>query len=362
MKKIVKVLGIMVLLPVVALFIYNIILSFVYRNPYEEATLSKQEVSDLEYIHQLKSKHGENVWPGFGKSDIPIIVFNDRYEFLQGMSPLEEGWDMVDESGEERKIFRRIAGNPQAFAVPVDQKWVASIGTTNHMNREFFFGIKKEVPKAIGSIFPFFVFKVTPEMHISGSVHEMFHAFEAMENEAKFLASEDTHAALDDYPYNDSKFSDYWNQEGQWLAKALKAENRQDFLFAVDSFLYIRNLRRNECQLQDKHIEAEKGLEWLEGLAKYCEYRSYVLAAGDDPVGYNFKKRNAYWQREQNDRLRRMGNHGGDNRFYHSGAAQAFILDRLNPQWKDEIMADYVYQEDLIRKYRKQQMTSGEKL
>jgi hypothetical protein len=38
-----------------------------------------------------------------------------------------------------------------------------------------------------------------------------------------------------------------------------------------------------------------------------------------------------------------------DGRFYYSGIAQAVLLDRLTPGWKDQIMADGVFLEMLLK-------------
>ena len=37
-----------------------------------------------------------------------------------------------------------------------------------------------------------------------------------------------------------------------------------------------------------------------------------------------------------------------DVRFYYSGMAQAFLLDRLMPGWKDRALSDDVWLEDLL--------------
>lgn len=351
-KKIFKWLGLFLFTLIAGLFVYNLILQTKYKDAYEEPVLSVAENNEMNFIYKLKENEGENIWPGFSSEEIPLIFFNNKYEFLYNFDPQNSGWTKIKPAEKNAPVvFRREALNPQAFAVDVENTWVASIGTREHMNRDLFLGIRKEVPTLFSKIFPFFIFKVSPGTHISGTVHEMFHALEAKQNEQKFLSAEATHAALEDYPYNDDQFSAYWNTEGQLLAKALDAENEKQFAAYVDSFLLVRNQRRES--LNEKHIDAERGLEWLEGLAKYVEYRSYILSAENDPEEFNFKTKNAYWQMEQKDRLKRMGKHSGDNRFYHSGAAMAFILDKLNPNWKHEIMQDDVYLEDLVEKYHR---------
>jgi len=42
--------------------------------------------------------------------------------------------------------------------------------------------------------------------------------------------------------------------------------------------------------------------------------------------------------------------HSDEKRFYYSGMAQAFLLDRLSPGWKQQILSPGVFQEDLLRR------------
>ena len=354
MKKFFKYLGLFILIIIVSLVVYNLILSQIYKTPEDEIMLGEEELQEMNFVYRFKSSEGENIWPGLAQIEIPFIRFNDKYEFLFNYESPENEWVLIDGNDEwNGRVYRREAANPQAFAVEVDGEWAGSLGTKDQMNRSLFFGIRKEVPKVISYVFPFFIFKVSDGMHISGTFHEMFHAFQAIKNESKFLEAENTYADLESYPYYDDSFINDWNKEGKLLLEAVKTEDEQRFLAVVDSFLLVRESRRTSNALGANHISAEKKLEWLEGMAKYVEYRSYILAAEKKNTSYKFKTKNAYWQMEQKDRLSRLGKHGGDNRFYSSGAAQAFILDRLDADWKSKIMEDGIYLEDLIKEVRK---------
>jgi len=46
--------------------------------------------------------------------------------------------------------------------------------------------------------------------------------------------------------------------------------------------------------------------------------------------------------------MRRMANDEGDGRFYYSGMAQAFLLDRLRPDWKSKAFDEDIWLEDLL--------------
>ncbi len=354
MKKFFKIAGLLILTVIVSLFVYNLILSLIYKAPEDETELSAEELQEIDFVYHFKNAEGDHIWPGLAQTEIPFICFNDEYEFLFNYDGSVSDWtEIAANDNRGRTILRRKAANPQAFAVEVDGKWTGSLGTKNQMNRALFWGIREEVPAVFSRIFPFFIFKVSDGMHIAGTFHEMFHAFQAKQNEAKFLEAENAHADLKSYPFYDEDFIEAWNKEGKLLYEALQTEDRQHFLAVVDSFLLMRKNRRAGKDLAANHIAAEKKLEWLEGMAKYVEYQTYIRAAQKDDSSYKFKTKNAYWQMERKDRLSRLGRHKGDNRFYSSGAAQAFILDELSPGWKLKIMNDEIYAEDLIREARK---------
>jgi hypothetical protein len=44
---------------------------------------------------RLKSDLGEEVWPGFGKADIPVVVYDDNFEYLFGLPDPPASWGIV---------------------------------------------------------------------------------------------------------------------------------------------------------------------------------------------------------------------------------------------------------------------------
>jgi hypothetical protein len=74
---------------------------------------------------------------------------------------------------------------------------------------------------------------------------------------------------------------------------------------------------------------------------------SAALTADDDSQGFTmFEQR---WSSELST-MRNQASHEGDGRFYYTGMAQAFLLDRLMPGWKSQLMDEGEYLENLLRK------------
>lgn len=331
---------------IAGLMVYNVVQTSKYKDPVEDAGLNERELAATEFVYHLRQQAGEQIWPGFDTSAIPLILFNDQYEFILG--PAKDNCLDAQDVIRDDHWYRKTADNPQAFAVKLGDTWAGSLGVQQQMNREMYNGIKSEMPSFIGRIFPFFLISVSEEMHIAGIVHEMFHAYQGICNEEKFLEADGSHRFLKNYPYDNEAFIELWNKEGSYLQKALYAENQPEMEMFVDSFLMVRTNRRNSSGINQDIIRAEKQLEWLEGSAKYAESVSYEIAADLESDQYSFKSKNAYWELERKQQLGSLGESGGDNRFYNSGAAMAFLLDQLDPSWKSSAMKDSVYLEDLL--------------
>jgi hypothetical protein len=159
------------------------------------------------------------------------------------------------------------------------------------------------------------------------------------------------------YPWSDPRFNDGWKAELNALADALAASQDQRMMALAGKFIELRKARRNSFRLDASLIDLERLREWEEGLAKYTELAIWKSAAYD--AGYKpsetlsgdsdfnaYKSFGAKWT-EELATLRRQ--YGGDEiRFYYSGMAQAFLLDRLNPDWRRALLKSDAFLEDLL--------------
>jgi hypothetical protein len=106
-------------------------------------------------------------------------------------------------------------------------------------------------------------------------------------------------------------------------------------------------------------IDFERKREWLEGLAKYTELSigriagitsdyEWLPGMDLDPKFNQYRSRERFWTL-QLDQVRRIINNEGEIRFYYSGFAQAVLLDKLLPEWKESTISEGIALEDLIR-------------
>jgi hypothetical protein len=126
----------------------------------------------------------------------------------------------------------------------------------------------------------------------------------------------------------------------------------------VDHGLDRRETRREAANLSADLIDLECAREWEEGIAKYSELSIYLLASrspeyqplaelSSDPQFNQYRGAKRKWDQEI-DQIRRMAGAEGDGRFYYTGFAQAVLLDRLSPGWKERLFTPGVCLEDLL--------------
>jgi hypothetical protein len=302
-------------------------------NP-DSAVLTSTDKEELSLVLRLRAALGDQIWPGFGNASIPIILYNSHHEFLFGTTNPPAPWAIVDgDDFQGHPYYRRVAAEPQAFAVPVGAEWAGSLTTLDWMN--------VRSPLKLGR-----------DSHSVALLHEMFHAFQAKQSPAHFKNAQAVYKVEARYPFNDSDFAAAWNNEGSLLATALKAKEDAEARRAAHEFLQARAARRARASLSPELIDYERELEWLEGLAHYVEIRSYELAsahASEAPFK-DFKPSLPIHLSMSFFRLeKQLGSQKGDLRFYVSGMAQARLLDRLSAGWQARALGDRSYLEDLLQ-------------
>jgi len=312
-----------------------------------------------EALH-LKAELGDIVWPGYAALDNPVIIWNDDYEFLFGMSNPPAGWEEVpNDAFEGQPYFRRPADDPQNFAIRVGDQWAASIFTKYHVDAALISGIQELLPPGIADIFPFRIFIQPSELQISGVQHEYFHVVQAEFDPEKFDSAEAVYDFGNRYWTLDQKMQPAWEKEMDLLIRSVEVSSKGDAAEIGQQFLTQRDQRRREFGLDADLIAYEVRFEWLEGIAKYVELRSWEQAGNtdtynpiagmeNDPDFKHYETFQSHWNQEMHS-AREQAKREGDTRLYYSGMLQAYLLDRLMPGWKERILDEDVYLEDLLR-------------
>ncbi len=316
--------------------------------PVDAAALTPAQKAQVAGALHLQREFGDRIWPGLAETVIPILLFNDRYEFLTGLESPPNPWERVpgdDFAG--APYFRRPASNPQSFAVPIGDDWAASLGSLDLVNRELFLNLRRDLPPVVAQLVPYPLVTVGQDFGQSALLHEMFHVYQQAQSPQRFQQSEQLYRQLrGKYPYKDQSFAAAWEREGQLLAAALEAKDETQRRRLVAEFLSARKTRRTDAALSPELIAMEQEREWLEGTALYVEIRSHELAANAGWEG--FRPGLGSWQTYFRNLEHGLGSEENDLRFYASGMAMARLLDRLNPDWKADALRPGVTLEQLL--------------
>ena len=342
--------------------------------------LSEVDKARLAEITHLRQTLGNAAWPGWGDVEIPLIAYNDAYAFLVGHADPPAGWLKVPQQTERGGPWQPVpddfffgetyyrqplsAGvSPQAFVVLVGDRWTASLHTREAMRVTLAHQFRDMLPDSVSGALPYGlaarVFLRNSDSYVGAVLHEAFHAYQGARVPERLLAAERINIQqASAYPIEEAAFTEDWEAELTLLQEAIRAENVTETADLIRQFLTQRKARRTAAGLSDRLVAYEKQREWLEGLALYNELEILRQAYDDDdyqPVeamaadpefdGYEtFEQR---WGQEV-AQIGRMASNDGGGRFYYSGMAQAVLLDRLLPDWKEQIFEEGVFLEELL--------------
>ncbi len=312
-----------------------------------------------EALH-LKSALGDQVWPGWGTTHAPVIIWNQANQFLvnfPGTTP--DGWTIVaNDTFDGQPYYRQPVSRAQNFAVLVGNQMAASMASKSTTDLFLINSFQSLFPTPLKQIFPYRFLIQPSETQIGGVLHEDFHVFQNLMAPDRLMAAEDAQQFATQYDASVPRFSAELKTESQLLAEALEAKSNPLTAEYVRQFLQQRASRRQSLQIDPNFVEYERWLEWEEGVAKYVEVDSLRLAyqtksyapvpeMKSDPDFNSYQGYDKRWSQE----LTQLRNPTGsiDTHFYNTGMAEAFLLDRLMPDWKSKIMGPNVFLEDLLQ-------------
>jgi len=377
-KSIKWILFIIVILSIISA-LYNLTL------PNKSKTLERLSIKEKYFIAEemnLQKRIGNEVWPGWGDTLIPVMVYNEKYAFLIGYPNPPAGWLKMPGRkfrGTEWEVvnsddffganyYRQSLPNPEItpenFTVLVGDRWVATMQTKEYSAIKFYNGFRKELPPVLDAIFPYKLFwnilMGSAEKYIVGLAHEAFHAFQGAQVPQRFAKAERIANLEKDYPWDEPANADGWTNEINLLIKAFNTESKASAVEAITQFLDKRAKRREKSNLPAEMIHYEQKREWLEGVAKYAELTIGLKASQNQNYKNvkeiesvkefkNYKTFSKYYN-QQIEEARRSATRQGENRFYYTGMLQAVMLDRLMPNWKKDALSKELYLDDLLRK------------
>lgn len=339
------------------------------RSPHPETLGVEQEYLLAEATH-LRQELGGTIWSGWDEADIPLIAYNEQYAFLVGYPRPPAGWVKVPDQRLRGAAWELVPGETYyqqavahadreigAFTVRVGERMAAAFGTWDWARIGLVQGMRGDIPRPLNALVPYrvviWLLMGDHARYIAAYEHESFHAFQAMVAPDRLTQAEQVASLEEQYPFDDPAAKQAFAAEVDLLYQALKAESDDQARSLVQQWWAQRTARRQGLSAELAGYERQR--EWLEGLAKYTEQAIGLAAAqpGYQPlatgdVHFDGYASYARFYSAQIDEVRRMDAHDGEVRFYYTGMAQALLLDRLLPGWKDQIWAEGAWLEDLL--------------
>lgn len=353
-------------------------------SPVLERLSADDQARLIEAIHARQSL-GDAVWPGFGGADIPILAFNERYAFLVGLPEPAAGWrsvpqgeqfgvpwEPVPEETFQGQAYYRQEIDPkkdttQNFVIQIGERYAASFTTGDYAPIGLANEIRGELPPVLSDLLPLRLYTGLllrgVDGYVSLAAHESFHAYAGIQALEKLAQAEQASRLAERYPWEEQPLIDAWREELDLLSLGAEAAwgeaTNAEVLDLAQRFLVQRQNRYLVLGLSPELIAYEQQREWVEGLARYVELAVWrqayldedyqplpeVLALDDFDAYQGFPQRLA----QEIDQIPRMASNEGDGRFYYSGFAQAAMLDRLLPGWKERAMQAGVWLDDLLK-------------
>lgn len=304
------------------------------------------ELTEAAEAWHLLSSHGDQVWPGWGASRIPLLVRAGEFDLLIGHPSPPQGFSPLPNAGVSGQSVYRYAGHlvpvPAATAWEVGGVWSVAVPT----REEFQQAIDEQLGKG--------VVQLDTANYIRAIVHEAFHAYAMtlirgqVPNFGSDVDEGEMIPRLAALPELDKQQA----AEGQALVKALQAGDEQIARQAAAEFLKLRQARRNAG---DTSIAAyEQSTEWIEGLARYADV-ALIRRAGEaayTPLdrAVKYSATDKVWQQFLDQLANPAASPDGfRGRYYLLGAGQAFLLDRLRSDWRTRVFDEKLSLEEFLQ-------------
>ncbi|MBN1933415.1 MAG: hypothetical protein JW934_02055 [Anaerolineae bacterium] len=227
--------------------------------PLETDRLDPVDQARLAETLRLKRELGESVWPGWGKAEIPVLIWNRDYTFLIGYLDPPAPWEPVSgDAFQEQTHFRRPTGEPQNFAVRVGDRWVASMATKWETDAFVIEMIRGVLPSPLKQIVPYRLLIQPSEVQMTGILHETFHVYQAQIAPERLDEAEAAHRRGAQYWQADVAMHTAWKLEIDLLTRALKAGSDEEMAALAREFLAQRARRRAESSLSAELIDYER--------------------------------------------------------------------------------------------------------
>jgi len=293
----------------------------------------------LNEFYRLAPQIEDSLWPGLSRVPAPILLVTQQKEFLMHFPVQPPGFTPVADG---------ILARPRVFGANLQATFPA-------------FGPPSVIvigePTATES-------KTSTPWEIV-LMHEHFHqlqysvaGYTAAVNGLGLSHGDDTGMWMINYPfpYADPRVVHDFNLLRNQLLATVRETDPKRFRKAARQYIQMRD--RFFAQLSPDDRKYLSFQLWQEGIARYIQIKAAEAAAGYTPTAayaglpdYEpFSSYAAHARADTLDELQKI-NIASARRVivYSFGATEGLLLDRINPQWKDDYLKHPLFTEDFFR-------------
>ena len=287
----------------------------------------------LEEARRISHPSEELIWPEWSLAEIPIALFESAGQALLVHHPEPPDGFLL----EETELV-----STELFIGPAGQAMNANTSGLLDDQVCAFVGLDSLSAKSDGG------------QGVSLILHEAAHAFCQRGSSGRPRWPNENASLVAAYPTQNAWNNAMGRVEGQVLRRALSADDEATLREATADFLAVRAQRQE--RLEPRLRQFEQQLELSEGLADYISLRALTALVDDLPAGIELvsaaecgPKGGAFLRLlERLERVNVSGQGAARQRFYSTGAAQAFLLDRLGLPWKRLVETGSVTLQELL--------------
>lgn len=318
---------------------------------------------------EILDRFGEDIWPGWKtyRNELYFTGIPGRQDiWINREETPGEGYQALSETLNGRKLYLR---NPspiyhfwnRSYSIVIRGNKISAIQFRAFTKPHFFLSYQY-LREITGMYFPvrkLMRISSSPEYRMGLIAHEAFHHWQKKCNPDKFLL----HSPPPHLPGRDSRINPV-ELEGKALYSAFISTSPRLTIYRIHQFLALRQERWKNAR--PAQIGWERREEYNEGTAEYIQAQVALHFARDEykPRFLHPKSVPFYGPSLEKDLRRlyallilnspKLGSSPQERqwRCYYFGLAQAFLLDRLcGPKWKENILNDYSYLDQLLEKY-----------
>lgn len=329
LKKLLKIAAIILIALLVLLLLFILLIKKTPNSEYSQLDVTDKKMFDeLTQQYQTFQKSPEQIWASsyhYDKEPL-ILVRSQKNKSIWRYIYLINASKYID-----TKKFKKInfPGNPYLDDVYVTKSlgnlsleyWLPSTFTyTSLKNREIL--AFKYYPELFDheKSFPNFIYF---------SMHEAFHL-----NVQQNWTYDKYGDRIDNYPYNQENFN-LLRKEYELLDRGLQTKDTAQLNAVMKEWIDIRNQRYKKWP----QLLKETNSEAIEGTAKYIEYRYSALIGEPKQLITDNTGKTISFSQALEGVLKSEKHHYLLERWvsYDKGAALCYILDKLDPLWKNKI-------------------------